>query len=399
MTVWVGADWDRDKCVVVAECGDKVVRAKVKRDPLAVRQWVAKFDGCRVVVGIEAGDPLWVRLWEGAGAEVFVFDPQKAKRYAQSLSSSKANDDKRSADTLQAQVKSEAHRAAANRAMPAELRGLDRMLTARNSASREVNRYTNRLDAVLRQVHPALRNALGRLDTVAAVRLLRTAPTPKAWAELTADEQHTALGRFRAVRRMQVSAAIGDDWAQMEALEDQAARFQVRQIVALVEVALAQKSQAKQQLDAAAADNPAASLVSSVHGLGAFLSAGAAIALDGSEDQRDAMARRTGTAPVTTKSGIRGDARPGVRMRRSSGSTLRKVGYLIAVQLVARHAWAKAQFAHYKAKGIRTAAAYRRISRSFSRVLFAIVRDGVPFNETTYVTALKRRGVVWAAGL
>ena len=78
---------------------------------------------------------------------------------------------------------------------------------------------------------------------------------------------------------------------------------------------------------------------------------------------------------------------------------MRKVGYLIAVQLVGRHAWAKAQFAHYRAKGINSAGAYRRIGRSFSRVLTALVRDNAAFDEARYVAALKQNGVPWAAAM
>ena len=254
-------------------------------------------------------------------------------------------------------------------------------------------------DAVLRQVHPALCSVLGSLDTIGVIRLLHAAPTPRTWADLTAQEQRAALRGFRATRREQVLAVIGEDWAQIGAAEEKAARFQVRQIVATLEVALAQRKQTTKEVEATVAENPTASIVSSVNGLGPFLSAGAAIALDGPEKERDRMARKTGTAPVTTKSGTRGDAHPIVRMRRSSGNTLRKVGYLISVQLVARHAWAKAQFAHYKRKGIGAAGAYRRIGRSFSRVLAALVRNGVPFDEGMYIKALKLKGVPWVAAL
>lgn len=398
--VWVGADWDKEKCAVEAACEGEVIRSWVTRTPMGVRRWVSRFDsGTRLVVGIEAGDPLWVRLWERAGAEVYVFDPQKAKRYAQSLSSSGASDDKRSAATLLAQVQSAAHRAKANRSLPPELRGLDRALDTQETIRGEVNRQTNRLNSVLRQVHPALRDVLGSLDRLSVVRLLLAAPTAKAWLELGPADQVKALKGFRQDRRRQLLASLGEDWTGMEGEEEEAARFSVRQIAMLLDVLLVQRTGAERSLKGAARRNPTASMVLGVNGVGPVISSGAAIALAGPENQRDRMAIKTGSAPVTIKSGTRGDAQPNVHMRRSSDTKLRTIAYLMAVQLVLRQGWAKAQYAYYKAKGISGPGAYRRIGRSFSRVLAASVRDQVPFDEARYVERLKAKGVPWALGL
>ena len=399
MTVWVGADWDIEKCVVEVEREGETWRSKVARTPEAVGRWVAGLGQGQIVVGIEAGDPLWVGLWERAGAEVFVFDAKKAKNFARSLSSSNASDDKRSAETLRLQVQSPAHRRKANRSTPTELRGSQRLLSVHDVVSDEITRHTNRLNSLLRQVHPALRNALGKLDRVGVVRLLGMAPTPRAWEELTSEDRAVALKGFHSKRRAQVVVAMADDWAHMSVDEDAAARLQVRQIVAVLQVLLRQRKEADEALEESVPENPVASIAVQIDGLGSYLSTGAAVALGGSSGQRDRMARRTALAPVTARSGTRGDASPRVFMRRSSSTNLRKIGYLIAAQLVSRHAWAKAQFAHYKAKGINSPGAFRRVGRSFGRVLEALVRDDVPFDEHRYVQALKSKGVTWAMEL
>lgn len=399
MVIWIGADWDSEKCVVEADSGAEVLKASVLRRPEEVKAFVERLGAGTKVVGIEAGDPLWATLWEQAGAEVFVFDPKKAKRYAQSLCSSNASDDKRSATTLREQVASEAHRSKANQPLPRELRGLDRMTTLLDTLSREATRESNRLGALLRQVHPALRPVLGDLDSVSVIRLIQAVPTPGTWRELSEDERTKVLKGLRTKRRVQVEKVIGEVWTVFNKCEERAARLQVRQVANLLQASLDAKKQAEAELEDFIAEDQVATTVTSVSGIGRFLGAGAAVALGGTDGDRDRMALRTGAAPVTSRSGARGDRQPAVRMRRSSGSIMRKVGYLIAVQLVVRHRWAKAQFAFYRSKGIRSAGAYRRISRSFGRVLAALVRNQVPFDEERYVKALKGKGVVWAAEL
>ena len=93
MVTWVGADWDTKKSVVAFDDGSGVQRTKVKRHPRAVKRFVERLGrDKRIVVGIEAGDRLWARLWRQAGADVHVFDGTKSRRYSESLCSSGARD-------------------------------------------------------------------------------------------------------------------------------------------------------------------------------------------------------------------------------------------------------------------------------------------------------------------
>lgn len=398
-TIWVGADWDSEKCVVEAELGQKLWKQTVSRHPSAVAELVDKLGPGRLVLGIEAGDPLWERLWEEAGAEVFIFNPMKAKQYAKSLNSSGAGDDKRSASTLRKQLKSEEHRKASNCPLPQELRGLNQVVSARETLGGEVSRWSNRLNDLLRQVHPALRPKLGGLDSNWALNLVRSIPTPTTWLELSDKERQGVLKRVPVRRRAEVVDAIGERWCCHDAAEERAARFRVRECAEFLALATQQKKLADKEIDAITMDNSENSLVRSVRGLGTVLSAGANLALAGSKRDRDRFGRQTGSAPVTIKSGVRGDANPPVFMRRTVNATMRRIGYLIAVQLVAHHGWAKAQFAYHRSKGIEAPGAFRRISRSFGRILSAMIKNQTEFDEELYIASLKRKGVVWAQAL
>jgi hypothetical protein len=61
--------------------------------------------------------------------------------------------------------------------------------------------------------------------------------------------------------------------------------------------------------------------------------------------------------------------------------------------------FAHAPYDDLRARGKRAAGAFCRIVRSFSRVLYALIRDGKALDEDLYIAALKKRGVTWAQAL
>ena len=181
MTTWIGADWDSEKCVVAFEKDGKQKKARVMRHPKSVAEFMGNLKSADVVVGIEGGDPLWARLWELAGARVFVFDPKKAKNFSSSLRSSGASDDRRSAQDLQHMVQSTAHRAESTQETPQETRGLERLLRTQETTRHELLRSINRVRSLLKQVHPCFALHKLSLKTRWVLSVLMAAPTPRAW--------------------------------------------------------------------------------------------------------------------------------------------------------------------------------------------------------------------------
>jgi pyrimidine operon attenuation protein/uracil phosphoribosyltransferase len=86
-------------------------------------------------------------------------------------------------------------------------------------------------------------------------------------------------------------------------------------------------------------------------------------------------------------------------MRRACSSTLKKSAHILGMQLVKHYRFARAQYDDLRARGKRAAGAFRRIVRSFSRVLHALIRDGKTFDEDLYIASVKRRGVTQAQAL
>ncbi len=175
MVTWIGADWDSEKCVVAYGGGQVFKRTKVKRHPRDVGRFVGRLGEC--VVGVESGD----KLWRQAGATVHVFDGKKARRFSESLCSSGARDDRRSAEDIYQMVQSHAHRRDSIDECEGILAAFQRLLGMQEDARKDVARHMNQLTSLLRQVHPALACDLPDLDKKWVIRVLRAAPTPAAW--------------------------------------------------------------------------------------------------------------------------------------------------------------------------------------------------------------------------
>ena len=397
---WIGADWDSAKCVVAYEDSEgRVRRAKVKRHPAAVAEFLEPFGKQQVTVGIEDGDRLWQRLWKNAGAKVFVFDGKKARRFSESLRSSGARDDKRAAKDLLEMVKSKRHREHANaprRAHSASLLQMDVEI-----ATKKVVEHEGRLVALLKQYHPALVIALQkRMRNEYALRIIELCPTAVSFKKLgkTAREEVAAL--TRSSRTAHLLEAAYEDWGAILTKEEPSVARLLRAEVGSLRHALLRKRAANEALSKAAETSPLRPLVGDMKGVGPYTLAALTIAADDSDGtRRDGIAVLLGAAPVTRRSGQLGDASPSVAMRRACSSTLKKSAHILGMQLVKHYRFARAQYDDLRARGKRAAGAFRRIVRSFSRVLHALIRDGKAFDEDVYIAALKRRGVTWAQAL
>ena len=400
MTVWIGADWDSEKCVVFVQDGDEQSSFKVIRHPEAVEGFMARWSQHDVFVGIEIGDAIWPRLWEQAGAHVFVFDAKQAKRFQETLGSSGASDDLRAAEALCAMVQSHPHRHNAQHRPSETQRTLDNLVRRHEMLSRDNQARGTQLRSLLKQFHPALADKVGSVRTKAILKLLEVAATPLEWNALEAERQSELLRQLGNERREAVEPVLGECWVAMGDLESQAAGDRIRSVARFLHLGLDEENAARRALDDMTEHSEPMQAAVSVVGIGPKLGAGIALAYEvAGADDRDALNRRMSTAPITKRSGARGDASPHVMRRFAVIALLKNIGYLVGVQAVQRMGWAKAKFQHHRSKGINAAGAYRRVSRSLMRVIHALIRDNAKFDEARYVAGLKAKGVEWAMAL
>jgi len=414
MLVQVGADWDKDKCVIAWRIHGKEHHGRVLRNRESVEAFVERLqdgleadDALELEVGIESGDSFWFVLWGGAGAKVLVFDGKKAHNYMKSLVSSGARDDLRSAKALLAILESADHRQNANRVLSPELKALMIGLATKNEATQEVTKLQNRFGAFLRQYHPALPSDGKILRAQWFLNTIELAPTAVAWSKLGAGERKQVLKGSREITRADIVKRLGQDLGAVDPVEEEIVRVRVRGVVMMLRMALQAETMANTALEALLTKQDVMQQARQIDGIGEVITAGLAIAFGTAEAKsssksgsgRDSAAVILGAAPVTQRSGTMGDASPKAALRRSTNPMLRAIPYMLGLQLTMRHPWAKAAFKYYKARGKSTATAFRSITRSFLRVVRAMVRDQVGFDEVRYIEALKAKGVPWALAL
>jgi hypothetical protein len=418
--VRIGADWDKDKCVVAWQHKGKVLSEKVQRNLESVEAFARRItreagvEGGKptIELAIEAGDRYWVTLWSQVAGEVFIFDGKKTRRFLESVVSSGASDDKRSAAVLRDMLESPVHRRAANQQLPPDLQSLMMVLTARKAAAEASNAAGNRLYATLRDYRPSLARTT---FSAPFLDLLEEVPTAAAWNALKADAQDKLLKSSRLRGRAGLASKLGADTIAVKPELEVAVRSVIMGDLVQVRATAQALKQLEATLKGLLKQHKATAVLSEVKGLGPVLQAGLVVVL-GMEERamqaaeqsghaaakaavRDTAVKHFGAAPVTKRSGTKGDAAPQVSMRKAGNPDLRALSYILGLQLCMNHAWAKAAYAWHKARGKNAATIFRILSRSFIRVLMACVRNKKAFNEAHYIERLQAHGIPWALAM
>ena len=408
MEIYIGVDWDRKKSVCVfrvPEAKKPLVR-KVRPTPESVQSLVDEVrrrnpEASLVRVGVEAGNERWPRLFHEAGTVVHVLDGKQAKNYGKSLRSSGAKNDTLDATVLESMVRSQEHRREPW-SPPSPLHAqLDRLSRAHESTSKVAVQLTNRIRARLAETLPELNECIKTLVSPWARRLLRRVSTPAQAENFDLDELDAVVGpQLGATRRAAVRAALGRSWNYMSEAEAAGEALLMQVYLDQLDTALQGLKQIEKALQRAARQDEACERLRSVKGIGLQLGVGLVVLCFGQIDahgERDAASVRLGASPVSRHTGQQRNV--SVNMRRSAPARGRRLSYLLGLQASNHLPWAKAMYAYARGRGKSAATAYRQIARSVLRILTAMIRDGVDYDEARYVAALKAKGVPWAQSL
>ena len=416
MRAYVGVDWSATEVVaaVADEHGNPaVLPGRVRPTVDDVRRLVHRarqtVGADEVFVMIEAGADIWVRLFACSSASVFVVDPKQARRFAESISSSGAKDDRRDARALARMCRSREHRGAPWRQEEEAIEQLDTLAGLNEQLTKDLVRVKQRLRQTLRELAPLLDQALPQeLCTRWVERLLRRAPTPWHARDLTRVEFDELLRSARASTRDRVWEALQQShapWLTQGSAEAIAGSVRVHldQLVLLRD----QLASVRERLDEVSAPIEGRELAESIDGVGLKLSTVLILYVFryGCTSSRDEAAVLMGAAPVfrgsakMTRGSAKGQPKGRTSMRRSAPSRARRATFLLGQQAAQRLKWARAMYADGRARGQTAGTAYRRITRSLLRILTAMLRDRQPYDEERYIEALKTKGVAWAAAL
>ncbi len=399
---FVGIDWaDRkhDLCLQAAGSSTRE-RSVLPHRPESIVLWAQglaqRFGGRLVAVCLElTKGPLVYALQRYPFLVLFPVNPTTLAKYRETFCVSGAKDDPSDAEFALDLLLTHPERLTRLHPQSASMRVLQQLVEQRRALVDDVRRLTNRITDALKQYFPQALDCFEDKDTLVFCDFLTHWPTLKQ-AQRARRARLGAFFREHNVRYPQVidkriqailtATALTSDSAVIEPN-----RLLVVTLVQQLRVLL----QAVQRFDreiaelaptltdyAVFASFPGAGPVFAPRLLAAF---GERRELYQSADQ---VQNYVGIAPVTERSGNKS----WVHWRLQCPKFLRQTFVEWAALSIPHCYWAKAYYEQQRARGSSHQAALRALAFKWIRIAYRCWQNRTPYDEATYLTALKRRG-------
>lgn len=325
---------------------------------------------------------------------LFLVNPAVIKKYRESLSASRAKDDRRDAMAM-AQFINERHSRLSPWAPTDPLADQIALLAEKRRQLVDIRTsLTNRLTQTLKEVFPQALELVGRdLFTPLACAFLTKWPTLQELKKArpsTITQFYYTHGSRRPkpiqdrIALIQRAVALCTDPSTLEVYSELIHSL-ARQITAIqtsirrFDELIADKTQ----------QHPDHVFFSSLPGAGSALTA-RLLAFFGSDRSQYASAaeiqKHSGVAPLTKQSG----KMHFVHRRYACNKFWRQTFVEWAAQTVMKSLWAKAYYQQQKAKGHRHQSILRSLAYKWQRILFRCWQNRTTYNEATYLMALKK---------
>jgi transposase len=399
---FIGIDWaDRkhDVCLVAAGT-ETLERSVLEHRPMAIEEWAAglreRFGGRKIAICIElAQGPIVSALLEHDIFVIFPVNPSTLAKYRQAFAPSRAKDDPTDAQiALELLVR---HRDKLSELKPdsAAMRALRRLVGARRELVEDRVRLTNRITHALKQYFPQVLSWFREKHTAVFIAFLERWPTldaaQRARKETLVDFFHAHNVRHvaavaRRVEAIQSERPLTTDRAVIEPFQllVEALLGQLRAITGAIQQFDAEIAERSKEL----ADYP---LFAALPGAGAALAPRLLVAF-GERRERfpdaAALQKYAGIAPVTERSGNQS----WVHWRFACSKFVRQTFIEWTEQTITGSFWARTFYERHRAKGAAHNAAVRALAFKWIRILWRCWVDRVPYDESRYLSALRKRG-------
>ena len=399
---FIGIDWadaKHDICLQVASSEEREFAVLPHRAD-AIEAWAAalrqRFAGRPVAVCLElAKGPLVYALQKYDFLVLFPINPSTLAKYREAFNPSRAKDDPTDAElALELLVR---YRAKLKALQPqsAAMRMLLRLVEQRRRLVGDKNRISNRLSDALKQYYPQALSWFQERDTTVFCDFLTRWPTLKR----VKRARKATLQSFFHDHHVRSQARIDERLRAIKSatpLTDDPAVILPNQllVLALVEQ-LRVTLQAIERFDAEIATVsetlPDYALFRALPAAGPAF-APRLLAAFGEQRERYHSAAElqhyTGIAPVTERSGNK----HWVHWRLQCPTFIRQTFVEWAGATIPRSFWAAAYYRQQRAKGCSHHAAVRALAFKWIRILYCCWQTRTPYDESTYLNALKRRG-------
>src|SRR5215831_12616875 len=399
---YVGLDWgDQRHSVHLQVSGQsKAESFALEQKPEALHEWVARlvqrFQGGWIAIAIEQRKGAVIHaLMMYAVLVLFPINPKSLARYREALYTSGAKNDPTDSELLLDFLTKHSEKLRPWIPDSEPTRELQALCEQRRKLVNQRVALTNRVTSLLKQYFPHALDWVGDVASVQACDFLTQWPTLAAVqrARPTTIQQFYRTHNCRkadviAARLAAIASAcpLTTDPAVIEplSLSVQTYATQLRAVLAAVQTF----DRRIAELFAAHADH---AIFGSFPGAGEVCAPRLAAAFGTDRARWDSAAElqsHSGIGPVTERSG----KSVWVHHRLACPKFVKQTFHEFADQSIRFSRWARAYYDQQRARGNDHHAALRALAYKWIRILFRCWKDRTPYNEQTYIDALRRRG-------
>jgi len=399
---FVGIDWadtKHDICLQPAAGGQREFSVLPHR-PETIEDWARglerRFAGLPIAVGLEIGKgPLVYALQKYAFLVLFPINPATLAKYRQAFTPSRAKDDPTDAELALEVLRDHRDKLRCLEPQSAAMRTLQQLVEQRRVLVGDKVRLTNRVTYALKQYFPHALDWFQEIDTVLFCDFLRRWPTlqqvqrARKATLTTFFRQHNV--RYPKLIEQRLVAIRAATPLTLDRAVITPHRLLVETLVEQLRVTLQAIARFDVEIAALTKELPDYSLFRALPGAGPAF-APRLLAAFGEQRERYTCAaelqKYAGIAPVTERSG----KKCWVHWRMQCPTFLRQTFVEWAAASIPRSFWAGAYYRHRRDQGCSHQAALRALAFKWIRILYRCWQTRTPYDESTYLNALKRRG-------
>lgn len=400
-TAFVGIDWadkKHDVCIQAANSRQRefaVIPHQVELLDEWAQSLVQRF-GSPIAVAVELSKgPIVYALQKFDCFVIYPINPSTLAKYREAFTPSKAKDDPTDAEFAIDLLLHHPDRFKPLHPQSLAMRTLTSLVEQRRSLVNDKIRITNRLRSALKHYYPQALDWFDHIDTPLFCDFI------KQWPTLTQVKRarKNTLETFFHQHNMRFAQVLENRLAAIKTAtpltKDDAIimpyRLQTQILIEQLRVTLEGIKQYDEAIEKVAHKHVDYTLFSSLPGAGASLAPRLLVAFGEYRARYPSAAdlqKYSGVAPVTERSG----KKHWVHWRWQCPTFLRQTFTEWAAQTINKSFWAGQYYRQQRAKGCTYQAAVRALAFKWIRILYRCWQTGKPYDESTYLKALERRG-------
>jgi transposase len=400
-TAYVGLDWaDRKHDFCLQQAGNNALEFGIlEHTPEAIEQWARalhiRFGGPIAICLETTKGPLVNALLRYEYLVLFPVHAATLAGYRKAFSPSGAKDDPSDARIALDLLLRHPERLQPLKPQSASMRILTSLVEERREVVNEITRITNRLGSVLKQYYPQALDWFEHRNTIIFCDFLTRWPTVVHARRARAATLQAFFHSHHCCRTGLVATRIQSMRSSTPLTEDPAiirpAHLAVQTLVAQLRVLIAALERFDEEIEAISKEIPDYKLFVSLPGAG-HIQAPRLLVAFGEDRDRFASAAQVqqyaGIAPIIERSGNR----CWVHWRFACSTFLRQTFVEWAGSTITRSSWAATFYRQQRSKGAEHGVAIRALAFKWIRILYKVWKTRQPYNEATYLAALKKHG-------